>query len=78
MLPLWERGTVDTLHVAAALELRADGFWTFDEGQAGMAKAAGLTSRKSNMLRTHSSPGGKPMAGLRSDIPMMMIVTHLR
>jgi predicted nucleic acid-binding protein len=35
--------TLDTLHVAAALELRADRFWTFDERQGGMAKVAGLT-----------------------------------
>jgi predicted nucleic acid-binding protein len=34
---------LDTLHVAAALELKAQHFWTFDERQAGMAKAAGLT-----------------------------------
>lgn len=34
--------TLDTLHVAAALELKADRFWTFDERQAGMAKAARL------------------------------------
>ena len=35
--------TLDTLHVAAALELKADSFWTFDARQAGMARAAGLT-----------------------------------
>jgi predicted nucleic acid-binding protein len=35
--------TLDTLHVAAALELKADSFWTFDARQAEMARAAGLT-----------------------------------
>ncbi|MGA2858623.1 MAG: type II toxin-antitoxin system VapC family toxin [Candidatus Sulfotelmatobacter sp.] len=34
--------TLDTLHVACALELKADRFWTFDERQAKLAKAAGL------------------------------------
>ena len=34
--------TLDTLHVAAALELKADRFWTFDERQAKMAEAVGL------------------------------------
>lgn len=34
--------TIDTLHVAAALELKADRFWTFDDRQAKLAKAAGL------------------------------------
>lgn len=34
--------TLDSLHVAAALELRAEKFWTFDERQAKLAKAAGL------------------------------------
>jgi predicted nucleic acid-binding protein len=34
--------TLDTLHVACALELRADRFWTFDERQAKLAKAEGL------------------------------------
>ncbi|MGA6980789.1 MAG: type II toxin-antitoxin system VapC family toxin [Candidatus Sulfotelmatobacter sp.] len=38
---LWMR-TLDTLHVACALELKADRFWTFDERQAKLAKAAGL------------------------------------
>ncbi len=35
--------TLDTLHVASALELGAERFWTFDEQQAKLAKAAGLT-----------------------------------
>ena len=35
-------GTLDTLHVACALELKADRFWTFDERQAKLAKAVGL------------------------------------
>jgi len=34
--------TVDSLHVASALELKADRFWTFDERQAKLAKAVGL------------------------------------
>jgi predicted nucleic acid-binding protein len=34
--------TLDTLHVACALELKAEHFWTFDQRQAKLAKAAGL------------------------------------
>jgi predicted nucleic acid-binding protein len=34
--------TLDTLHVASALELKARSFWTFDERQARLARAAGL------------------------------------
>jgi predicted nucleic acid-binding protein len=34
--------TLDTLHVASALELKAECFWTFDERQAKLALAAGL------------------------------------
>jgi predicted nucleic acid-binding protein len=34
--------TLDSLHVACALELGADKFWTFDERQAKLAEAAGL------------------------------------
>lgn len=34
--------TLDTLHVACALELKAERFWTFDERQAKLAKAQGL------------------------------------
>lgn len=34
--------TLDTLHIACALELRANKFWTFDERQAKLAKAVGL------------------------------------
>ncbi len=34
--------TLDTLHVAAALQLGAKEFWTFDERQAKLAKAVGL------------------------------------
>jgi predicted nucleic acid-binding protein len=37
--------TLDTLHVAAALELKAERFWTFDERQAKLARAAGLKVR---------------------------------
>lgn len=34
--------TLDTLHVASALELKAPRFWTFDERQAKLARAVGL------------------------------------
>jgi predicted nucleic acid-binding protein len=34
--------TLDSLHVACALELKADRFWTFDERQAKLARAQGL------------------------------------
>lgn len=34
--------TLDTLHVALAVDLQADEFWTFDERQAKLAKVAGL------------------------------------
>ena len=34
--------TLDSLHVASALELKAERFWTFDERQAKLAKAQGL------------------------------------
>jgi predicted nucleic acid-binding protein len=34
--------TLDTLHVACALELGADRFWTFDERQLRLAAAVGL------------------------------------
>jgi predicted nucleic acid-binding protein len=34
--------SLDTLHVASALELRAEGFWTFDERQKRLARAVGV------------------------------------
>ena len=34
--------TLDSLHVACALELKAERFWTFHERQAKLAKAEGL------------------------------------
>jgi len=34
--------TLDTLHVACAMELKAERFWTFDERQAKLARAKGL------------------------------------
>lgn len=34
--------TLDSLHVACALELKADRLWTFDDRQAKLAKAEGL------------------------------------
>ena len=36
--------TLDSLHVAAALELGATQFWTFDERQKKLAEAEGLTT----------------------------------
>jgi predicted nucleic acid-binding protein len=35
--------TLDTLHVAAALELGAKDFWTFDDRQAKLATAVGFS-----------------------------------
>jgi predicted nucleic acid-binding protein len=40
--PKFGMRTLDTLHVACAIELKADRFWTFDERQGKLAKAAGL------------------------------------
>lgn len=37
--------TLDSLHVACALELKAEEFWTFDDRQRKLAKATGLVSR---------------------------------
>jgi predicted nucleic acid-binding protein len=37
--------TLDTLHVACALKLKADSFWTFDERQMKLAKAMGLKTQ---------------------------------
>ena len=34
--------TLDSLHVACALELNAQKFWTFDDRQAKLAEAVGL------------------------------------
>ena len=34
--------TLDSLHVACALELKAERFWTFDERQAKLARAVGI------------------------------------
>lgn len=34
--------TLDSLHVACALELKADRFWTFDDRQAKLARMRGL------------------------------------
>ena len=34
--------TLDSLHVACALEFKAERFWTFDERQARLARAEGL------------------------------------
>ncbi len=40
--PKFGMRTLDTLHVASALELKAERFWTFDERQAELAKAQGM------------------------------------
>jgi len=40
--------TLDALHVAAALELKADAFWTFDERQKKLAEIEGLYVRWMN------------------------------
>jgi predicted nucleic acid-binding protein len=37
--------TLDSLHVACALELKAERFWSFDERQLKLAKAVGLKTR---------------------------------
>jgi predicted nucleic acid-binding protein len=34
--------TLDSLHVACALELKAERFWTFDDRQARLAEVVGL------------------------------------
>jgi predicted nucleic acid-binding protein len=36
--------TLDSLHIACALELKAQRFWTFDERQARLAEAVGLNT----------------------------------
>lgn len=40
--PKFGMRTLDTLHVACAIELKAERFWTYDERQAKLAKAEGL------------------------------------
>jgi len=37
--------TLDSLHVACALELKAEQFWTFNERQGKLAKAVGLKTQ---------------------------------
>jgi len=37
--------TLDTLHIASALELGCTEFWTLDDRQAALAKAEGITTR---------------------------------
>ncbi len=37
--------TLDSLHVACALELKAERFWTFDDRQSKLARAVGLKTR---------------------------------
>jgi predicted nucleic acid-binding protein len=43
--PVFGGRTLDSLHVACAIELRADRFWTFDERQRQLAEVAGLNTR---------------------------------
>lgn len=38
--------TLDSLHIASALELKADCFWTFDDRQTTLAEAVGLVTLK--------------------------------
>lgn len=40
--PIFGVRTLDSLHVACAIELGTDRFWTFDERQARLAEAVGL------------------------------------
>jgi predicted nucleic acid-binding protein len=40
--PTLDLRTLDALHVACAMELRAQKFWTFDDRQAKLAEAVGL------------------------------------
>ena len=40
--------TLDSLHVACALELKADRFWTFDERQARLAETVGLDTDRNS------------------------------
>jgi predicted nucleic acid-binding protein len=40
--PKFGMRTLDTLHIACAIELNAERFWTFDERQAKLARAEGL------------------------------------
>lgn len=42
--PKFGMRTLDSLHVACALELKAERFWTFDERQKKLAKAQGLNT----------------------------------
>jgi predicted nucleic acid-binding protein len=37
--------TLDSLHVACALELKAGRFWTFDERQGKLARGEGLKTQ---------------------------------
>jgi predicted nucleic acid-binding protein len=53
--------TLDSLHVACALELRAERFWTFDERQARLADSVGLnTTGRFNATRCLGGEGSIP------------------
>lgn len=43
--PQFGMRTFDTLHVACAVELQAERFWTFDDRQTKLAKAQGLSTK---------------------------------
>lgn len=42
--PQFGTSTLDTLHVACALALGAEKFWTFDQRQERLAKATGMST----------------------------------
>ena len=67
--------TLDILHVAAAMVLHADSFYTFDRAQAQLARAAGLATpvrirwlrSTVNWLSARPAPGGAgPVPGGRT------------
>jgi predicted nucleic acid-binding protein len=48
--------TLDTLHVASALELKAERFWTFDARQAKLARAEGLKTDRYDLMDAWLNP----------------------
>ena len=52
--------TLDTLHVACALELKAERFWTFDDRQKKLARAQGLKTGNAITLPLPSHPPSPP------------------
>ena len=49
--------TLDALHVASALELKAERFWTFDDRQAKLAVAAGLKTARRRLTNARGGSG---------------------